>query len=213
MKNIEINVISDVMCPWCIIGYKRLVKALGLISDQVTAKIHFKPFIMNPNLQEGGQNLWENTSEKYGMSIEESYASRTTFIRIGKELGFTFNFQKDTRMYNTHKAHQLLMWSETLGKKTELKLALFRSHFTENLVMDDDSVLVQIAESVDLDKEQAFDVLRSKSFSAKVLDEEQYWRNSGVNSVPTLVINQKHFIRGAEEPEVLSDALLNIASE
>ncbi len=97
------------MCPWCIIGYKRLEKALDSISDRVSATIHFHPFIMNPNVPEGGQNLWENTSQKYGMTVEESYAGRENFIRLGKELGFTFNFQKHTRMFNTSKAHQLMM--------------------------------------------------------------------------------------------------------
>lgn len=113
---------------------------------------------------EGGQNLWENTSQKYGMTIEESYAGREIFITLGKELGFTFNFQKDTRMYNTSKAHQLMMRAESFGKKNELKLAIFKAHFTENLVMDDDSALVQIAGSVRLDKEQTLDILQTEIF-------------------------------------------------
>lgn len=213
MKNIEIDVVSDVMCPWCIIGYKRLEKSLDSISDQVSAKIHFHPFIMNPNLPEGGQNLWENTSQKYGMSLEKSYASRENFIRLGKELGFTFSFQKDTRMYNTHKAHQLMMWADNFDKKKELKLAMFKAHFTDNLMMDDDSILAQIAESVGLDKKQALDILHSEKLSKKVLKEEKYWRNIGVNSVPAFVIDQKHLISGAQEPDVLADALLNIVLE
>ncbi len=213
MKNLEIDVISDVMCPWCIIGYKRLEKALEPLNSHVRATINFHPFIMNPNLPEGGQNLWENTSEKYGMSIEESYAGCDTFINMGKELGFIFNFQKDTRMYNTLKAHELLKWAEGFNKKSELKLAMFRAYFTNNLMMDNDAVLAQIAQSVGLDQEQALDVIRSKRFSEKVLDEERYWRISGVKYVPSFVINQKYRISGAQDPDVLSETLLNIASE
>lgn len=213
MKNIKIDVVSDVMCPWCVIGYKRLEKALGFISDKVSATIHFHPFIMDPNLPEGGQNLWENTSQKYGMSIEESFTSRENFINIGKELGFTFNFQKDIRMYNTRKAHELMMWADSFGKKYELKLTMLRAHFTDNLVMDDDSVLAQIAESVGLNKEEALHVIHSGKLSEKMLKEELYWRNRGINSVPAFVINQEHFISGAQESGILADALLSIASE
>jgi len=213
MKTIKIDIVSDVMCPWCIIGYKRLEQALDSISDQVSAQIHFRPFIMNPNLPEGGQNLWENTSQKYGMSVEESYASRENFINLGKELGFIYNFKKDTRMYNTSKAHQLMIWAEIFGKKNELKLAMFKAHFTDNLVMDDDSVLAQIAESVGLDKAQAHDILHSEKFLKEMLKEERCWKNAGVNSVPAFIINQKHLISGAQNPGVLAESLLNIAAK
>lgn len=209
-KNIVIDVVSDVMCPWCVIGYKRLEKSLDSISDQVSARINFHPYIMSPNIPKGGQNLWQNTSEKYGMSIEESYASRGTFITMGKELGFIFNFQKDTRMYNTLKAHELLTWAEDYGRKNDLKLAMYEAHFTDNLRMDDSSVLSQLAESVGLNKEQALQVLYNKTFSEQVLKEEKYWRSTGVNSVPTFFINQKQVISGAQSIEVLTETLLNI---
>lgn len=212
MKNVTIDIVSDVMCPWCIVGYKRLEKALDRVSDQVTAAIHFHPFIMNPQLPEGGQNLWENTSLKYGMSVEESYASRKNFVDLGKELGFSFNFQKDTRMYNTHKVHQLLIWAGTVGKKNELKLAMFSAHFTDNMVMDDDSVLTQIAESVGLDEKQALQVLHSEAYKEKVDKEVTYWRSSGINSVPAFIVNKELVISGAQSPEMLVDALLQINS-
>lgn len=212
MKNVTIDIVSDVMCPWCIIGYKRLEKALACISGQVTADIHFHPFIMNQQLPEGGQNLWENTSLKYGMSVEESYASRKNFVNLGKELEFSFNFQKDTRMYNTHKVHQLLMWAGTVGKKNELKLAMFSAHFTDNMVMDDDYVLAQIVESVGLDEKQALQVLHSEAYREKVDKEEKYWRSGRINSVPAFIMNQELVISGAQSPEMLVDALLQISS-
>ena len=211
MKNVTIDIVSDVMCPWCIIGYKRLEQALDSISDQVTAAINFHPFIMLPHLPEGGQNLWENTSQKYGISVDESYASRHTFSRLGEEVGFTFNFHKNTRMYNTHKAHQLLMWAGTLGKKTELKIAMFSAHFTDNVVMDDDALLSQIVESAGLDKKKALEVLQSALFLKKVEEEEKYWRAVGGNLVPAFIVNQRQVISGAQEPGVLADALLDIA--
>ena len=168
---------------------------------------------MNPNLPEGGQNLWENTSQKYGMSLEESYASRENFINLGNELGFTYNFKKETRMYNTNKAHQLMMWAEAFGKKNDLKLAMFKAHFTDNLAMDNDLVLAQIAESVELDKVQALDILHSEKFLKEMLKEEKHWRDAGVNSVPAFILDQRHLISGAQTPGVLTDALLNIAAE
>jgi predicted DsbA family dithiol-disulfide isomerase len=213
MNNIRIDLVSDVVCPWCIIGYKRLERALESVSDQLTAEIQWHPFELNPHMPEGGQNLRDHVIEKYGVTAEQSTETREMLTSLGKELGFDFRFSDDSRMYNTHKAHQLLMWAESFDKKHQLKMALFSANFTDGKNIDDNSVLVTLAEQVGLNGAEALEVIQSKDWSEKVDLAELSWTSAGIQAVPAYVINRKHLISGAQEPEVLAQALLQIAEE
>ena len=133
---LRIDIVSDIVCPWCVVGYRQLAEALK--QTHTDHEIHWHPFELNPDMPEEGQNLREHIMEKYGSSQQESDASRVRITEAGAEVGFEFNFTDDTRMHNTFKAHQLLHWAADYGLKHELKQALFAAHFTDNRNISDE---------------------------------------------------------------------------
>ncbi|WED24791.1 DsbA family oxidoreductase [Vibrio sp. JC009] len=213
MKTVRIDLISDVVCPWCIIGYKRLEKAMEMVADQLSVEVYWHHFELNPDMGPEGQNLREHVQQKYGSTAEQSASARQTLTELGKELGFEFNFTDESRIYNTRKAHQILLWSEESGNKHALEMKLFEAHFSQGKDISDSQVLAEIALSVGLDGDSALEVINSPQWSEKVFEAEMSWISVGVQAVPSFVVNERHLISGAQEPQVLADALLDIASE
>lgn len=110
LKTIRIDIVSDIVCPWCVIGYKRLCKALDLVQPDISADIYWHPFELNPTMPIQGQNLREHLAEKYGTTPKASEMARATLTQLGKDVGFDFHFTDSMRIYNTRQAHQLLLW-------------------------------------------------------------------------------------------------------
>ncbi|MEE3306617.1 MAG: DsbA family oxidoreductase, partial [Pseudomonadota bacterium] len=129
MQSVTVNMVSDVACPWCIVGYQRLQEAIKTL-DNIEVDIKFHPFELNPNMPEDGQNLREHIMEKYGISEQQSAQNRARLVEAGEQLGFSFNFTDDSRMQNTFKAHQLIHFAAENGLEEEMKLALFNAYFT-----------------------------------------------------------------------------------
>jgi len=198
-STIRIDIISDVACPWCIIGYKQLEQALR--ASGVSAKIHWHPFELNPHMPEQGENLREHIAAKYGTTEEDSRKARAKLTAMGAELGFTFNYADDMKMYNTLRAHQLLHWAGTQGRQHDLKLALFSAFFTQRKNVDDPSVLASVAAEIGLDGDEALAVLSDCRFAAKVRHLEGYWTSQGIQAVPAMVFEQKYLVSGAQGVE------------
>ena len=125
-NKLRIDIVSDVVCPWCIIGYRQLERAL--VETAIPYELHWHPFELNPDMPAEGQNLREHLAEKYGSTKEQSDANRINLTAIGAELGFEFRFTDDMRMHNTFNLHQLLHWAEQQGRKQDLKQAFFAAH-------------------------------------------------------------------------------------
>ena len=121
MQKVTVNMVSDVVCPWCIVGYERLQKAIKLV-DGIEVDIKFHPFELNPTMDQAGQNLREHIMEKYGISEQQSADNRARLVQAGEALGFAFNFSDDSRMQNTFKAHQLIHFAASLGAEEAMKL-------------------------------------------------------------------------------------------
>lgn len=213
MRTVRIDIVSDVVCPWCIIGYKRLEAALAILSGQLRAEIHWHPFELNPTLPQGGENLREHLARKYGTSAQSSIAARDTLLRLGDEVGFTFRFFDDMRIYNTRKAHQLLLWANQHHKQAELQMALFDSYFTRGQAMDDEDVLLDLAEQVGLERVQCQQILRDESWAKTVANTEQQWLQAGIQAVPAIILDQRHLISGAQTTENLLSVLQEISSK
>lgn len=210
MNKIRIDIVSDVVCPWCIIGYKRLEQALMVVADDVDAEIHWHPFELNPAMGPEGQNLREHLHEKYGTTTEASISARETLTALGQEVGFDFSFSDEMRIYNTRKAHQLLMWAQSEEKQFDLELALFYAYFSENKDVSSDDVLVECAVSVGLDESIAKNVITDPSWAEAVASTEQQWLEAGINAVPAIIINRKHLISGAQTSDLLVSAINQI---
>lgn len=211
MNRIRIDIVSDVVCPWCIIGYKRLEHALNNLSDSIEADIYWHPFELNPAMGEEGQNLREHLHEKYGTSEEANISARETLTQLGKEVGFKFNFYDGMRIYNTRKAHQLLMWAQSENKQFELEQALFKAYFSDAMDVSDSQVLLECAASVGLDSEVASNIINDESWAEAVATTEQQWLEAGINAVPAIIIDRKHLISGAQTTELLMSALQQIS--
>ena len=207
-KQLRIDIVSDVVCPWCIIGLKRLEKALEIVGDKVDAEIHWHPFELNPQMPEGGENLRAHLAEKYGTTLEGSIKARTNLTQMGKELGFKFDYFDEMKMFNSFKAHQLLYYARTKSKETELKLRLFSAFFGERKEIDQIDVLIAEAKAVGLDETESKKILEDERYTKAVRAEENEWLQKGVRGVPTFVFNNKSGISGAQDPETLANIIL-----
>lgn len=210
MHTLRIDIVSDVVCPWCIIGFKRLEQALSSLEHSISADIHWHPFELNPAMGPEGQNLREHIQEKYGTSEEASITARQTLTQLGQEVGFRFEFYDQMRIYNTRKAHQLLLWAQSKEKQMDLEMALFEAYFTDQLDVSDEKVLIECAAKVGLDPQVAKHIVDDESWADAVAATEQQWLEAGINAVPAIIINQKHLISGAQTSERLVEAIEQI---
>ncbi|MGJ8581954.1 MAG: DsbA family oxidoreductase, partial [Psychromonas sp.] len=189
-NKIQLDIVSDVVCPWCIIGYKNLQKAINELGVEDQIDLQWQPFELNPNMPPEGQNLREHVAEKYGSSLEESNQSRINIRQRGEEVGFTFNFFEEMKIVNTREAHILLEYAYEQGKQTALKLALFDAAFTDQKDVSDRNTLLDVASKVGLDSDEANTRLTTQSYLEQVVNHEKYWQGLGISAVPTVVFNR-----------------------
>ena len=212
-RPLKIDFVSDVSCPWCIIGLKGLEEALARTQGTVEAEIHFQPFELNPQMAPEGENIGEHIARKYGSTPEQSAANRQMIRDRAGALGFAMNSSADSRIYNTFDAHRLLHWAEIEGKQAALKHALFTAYFTDQQDPSNHDVLVAVAEKAGLDGAAARAVLSSGRYAQEVRQAEQLWQSRGINSVPAIVIEDRWLISGGQPPEAFEQALREIAAE
>ena len=213
-KPIKIDFVSDVSCPWCVVGLGGLEAALQKVGDLVKADIHFQPFELNPTMPPEGQNIVEHITKKYGSTREQSQANRKAIKERAAGVGFTMNTGDESRIYNTFDAHRLLHWAGLQGdRQAALKHALFEAYFTLGQNMADHETLVAAAERAGLDPAAAREVLTSGRYAEEVRAAERKWQAAGINSVPAVVINDRYLISGGQPAEVFEQALRSIAAE
>lgn len=211
--SIRIDFVSDVSCPWCAIGLAALEIALQRVDGEISAELHFQPFELNPGMPPAGQDITEHLTQKYGSTPEQQAQSREVIRQRGAELGFVFRKEGRDRIYNTFDAHRLLHWAAGTPHQLPLKKALFAANFTDDADVSDHAVLARIAASVGLDEQQALQVLRSGAWADEVRAAEKGWISRGIQAVPGMVINGKWLISGGQTPEVLEQALREIAAQ
>lgn len=208
---IRIDIASDVVCPWCIIGYKQLERALS--ETGLRADVHWHPFELNPQMPEEGEDLLLHVAAKYGATPEDSRKARARLTAMGAELGFTFDYAGDMKMVNTFRAHQLLHWAGMQGREHDLKMALFTAFFTNRENVNDLDVLADTAASIGLDRDEALAVLRDARFAQQVRAAEQIWTSKGIQGVPAMIFNQKYLVTGAQGTENFASILRQLTEE
>lgn len=209
----KIDFVSDVSCPWCVIGLGGLEEALARVGDLVDAEITLQPFELNPDMPPEGQNIGEHIFQKYGATPEQSAANREQIRARAAEVGFTIATGPDSRIYNTFDAHRLLHWAGLKGRQLPLKHALFEAYFTRGENPGDYDVLVAAAESVGLDPVEARDLLASDRFAGHIRSLERQWYEAGISSVPAVIIDGKYMISGGQPAAAFERALRTIAAE
>lgn len=213
---IKIDIISDVVCPWCAIGYKRLSTAINELDIKDQVDIQWHPFQLNPDMPQEGKNADEYLSAKLGLSPQGLIQKRKNVTKTGKDSGFTFNYFADMRKPNTFNAHVLLDYAREFDKQTELKVRLQEAYFSEQKNIGNREVLYRELVSVGLNADEAIARLDNTEMRKRVQDEENFWKSRGVSSIPTMVFNNKIGRRGANSVDsykVLLTQLLHLKND
>ncbi len=213
VRPMRIDFVSDVVCPWCVIGLRGLQLALERLRDEVRAEIHLHPFELNPAMGPDGQNIAEHIAEKYGSTPEQSTAARQTISERAASVGFAVATNDQSRIFSTFDAHRLLHMAAESGDPLALKHQLFEAYFTDGRNVSDHRVLLDAAEAAGLDRDEAAQVLESGAHADTVRAEERLWQSRGITSVPAIIIDQQYLISGGQPPEVFEQALRSIAAE
>ncbi|SDW54115.1 Predicted dithiol-disulfide isomerase, DsbA family [Ruegeria halocynthiae] len=208
---VQIDVVSDVVCPWCVIGFRQLDAALK--QENILARLRWHPFELNPAMGPEGQNLREHIVEKYGSTPEQSKQAREKLTSLGAELGFAFNFDDDSRIVNTFAAHQLLHWAETQERQHPLKLALFDAYFTQQRDVSEIEVLMAAIEAAGLDTAKAQEALLSGAHAGTVREKQTFWTSRGISGVPSMVFGGKYLLTGAQGTDAYTQILQRCLTE
>ena len=212
MKTLRIDIVSDVVCPWCAIGLASLEQALQRTQGEVAADIHFQPFELNPQLPAEGEGIGEHLQRKYGMDPAQLADNQERIRARGAALGFVFDFNARSRIWNTFDAHRLLHWAGIEGGQRALKHALLQAYFSEGRNVSDHATLVDIASDAGFDAERAQAILASNEYAAEVREAERFFTRNGINGVPAVIIERKHLVSGGQPVEVFERALREIAA-
>jgi predicted DsbA family dithiol-disulfide isomerase len=205
----QIDVISDVVCPWCYIGQRRLALALSRLAEDDAARratIRWHPFQLNPDLPQAGVPRKAYLEDKFG-GPERAAQIYARVAAAGATVGIPFAFERIERQPNTRDAHRLINWAQAQGDASELVERLFRAYFSEGRAIGDHAVLAAIAGEAGLDSAAARILLDSDSGIEAIALMDGRAREIGVQGVPFFIFNQHIAVSGAQEPDVLLDAI------
>lgn len=207
--NVRIDFVSDIACPWCAIGLASLQKAMASTGTAPQVDLHFQPFELNPGMAPEGEDVGEHLARKYGSTAEQQAQIRDTIRQRGAAVGFDFKPEGRGRVVNTFNAHRLLHWAglQSAQAQLALKQALMQAYQGRGERVDHDDVLLAAVRAAGLDEAAARAVLQSDAYAAEVRADEQRWQQAGIQSVPAIVINERHLISGGQPPEVFEQAL------
>ncbi len=203
---LRLDIVSDVVCPWCIVGFLQLQEALR--ETGVASTIHWQPFELNPALPVEGENLDAHLQKKYGSTDEQRARIRDQLISLGQQFGFMFRFDDDMRMVNTFSAHQLLHWAAICGRQHELKITLFHCYFSRGRDVSDHDVLANAAVEAGLDFEEASAVLADQRYAEAVRGAQRVSISGGIQGVPAVIIDQRELVVGAQGVDQYKNLLL-----
>ncbi len=209
-NRIKVDIISDIVCPWCYIGYRQLEKALEIAG--LEADIRWHPFELNPGMGPEGQDVVEHIRDKYGATPEQSAANRSQMAAIAEPLGICFDRTPGRRIYNSFDAHQLLHWAKDTGRQTALKLALFDAYFSRSDNVSDRDVLLSAIETAGLDRAEAEAVLEDQRFAPAVRALEERWQDMNITGVPAFILAERGLVLGAQGEDRLASALTKMAT-
>lgn len=203
-----IEVVHDLVCPWCYLGVQRLLRTLRRRTD-IASSLAWHPFLLNPDMPRVGMARADYVLRKFG-GEERARRLYTSISEIGRTEGLDFRFERIRRTPSSVDAHRLVRFAARDGRADDLVLALFAAHFTEGLDIGDTFVLTALAGSVGLDMAAARDFLDSDTDFDAIHAENLRAHRLGINGVPCFVLAGRHAIAGAQETEVI-ERLLDVA--
>ncbi len=209
-----IEMVSDIVCPWCWVGLRR-IKAASALVPEVSVELAFRPFELDPTIPAGGVDYKSYMKQKFGSvaNKDSTNSIRKTLIQYGIDEGIPFDFEKITRRPNSFNAHRLVFWAQGQGKGIEAKEALFEAFFSNGQDIGDLDTLVTIAAQIDLDTDIVSDLLASDADVEKTRDEMNLFRQMGISGVPTFIAHKSIAVQGAESAERLAKFLQSAAAQ
>jgi predicted DsbA family dithiol-disulfide isomerase len=210
-KPLKIDIVSDVVCPWCYIGKRRIEEALALVPD-VPVEVHFRPFFLNPWVPREGISREDYLTTKFG-SVEAYKGIAGRVVAAAQEKGLVYRPDLVKRQPNTTDCHRLIHWAEAIGKAAEMKQRLMELYFRDGGDLTDTEVLVKAAADVGLDADDVRRRLATDKDVALVAGQAQEAADKGVSGVPTYVFAQKYAVSGAQAPELLARAIRQVSAE
>jgi len=208
---LRIDFVSDIACPWCAIGLSSLQQALSRLGEAVDPQIVIHPFELNPQMRPEGEAIVDYLGKKYGRTPEEIAQTQAMIRERGASVGFTFGPRN--RVYNTFDAHRLLHWAGIEGKQLPLKLALMQAYHSDGKDPSNHDVLVEAAQTVGLDADQARDVLDSGRYADEVRAEERDFQALGIQSVPSIIFDRRYLVTGGQPVEAFEQAIKEVLAE
>lgn len=208
---LRIDFVSDIACPWCAIGLSSLQLALSRLGDAVDAEVVLHPFELNPQMGPDGEAIVDYIGRKYGRTPAQIEETQAVIRERGADVGFAFGPR--TRVYNTFDAHRLLHWAGIEGRQLPLKLALLRAYHGDGKDPGNHDVLIEAAASVGLDAEAARKVLQGGDYADEVRAEEREYQAMGIQSVPSIIFNNRYLVTGGQPVEAFEQTIRQILAE
>lgn len=212
MERVTIDIVSDVVCPWCYLGKARLELAIAEVQDEIGVDVNWRPYRLNPDIPAEGVDQKAYLEEKLG-GAEAVARAHEMLAKLGEEVGIRYDFEAIRIGPNTLDAHRLLHWASMEGREIQDRIAtaLFKANFEEGRNVGDHRVLADIAEGAGMDRKLVENLLAGDADTDSVLGEIDAAQKMGVNGVPFFIIDGQYAVSGAQTPDVLADALREIA--
>jgi len=207
--SLSIDIVSDVVCPWCYIGKRRLERALELYRarrpEAGAPAIAYHPFELNPDIPREGIARADYIARKFGA---RGYSGHERLVHAGAQLGIAFAFDRIERQPNTLSAHALIEWARRRGVQPAVKEALMKAFFVDGRDLTDEATLVDAAAEAGLERKEAEMAIADEDLRRAVAEEEEHARNMGIHGVPFYIFNRRLAVEGAQPPEVLFEAMV-----
>jgi predicted DsbA family dithiol-disulfide isomerase len=218
LPKVAVDIWSDVMCPWCAIGYTQFAKAKKGLEGEIEVEVRWMPFELNPDMPAEGKPQAQHLAEVYDRSPEEVAEMRAKLLEVAARAGFSMDYDgegnpPEPMMWNTFEAHKLLRWAladQNPDAQSALSLALFRAHFQQRRNVGKREVLLDIAADLGFDRAKAKAALEDEALAIAVRMEEQRALQNDIRSVPSFIVNGRYLIPGAQEPEVYRETLRKV---
>ena len=208
---IPLDVVSDVMCPWCYIGKRRLEKALEATSG-IVVDIRWRPFQLDATIPENGMDRAEYLENKFG-GAEGAKQVYQPIREAGEAEGIPFRFEAITRSPNTINAHRVIRWSQSVGLQDQVVERLFQLYFIEGADLTDKNVLINAATDVGMEQEIIERLINSDADVEETKQEIALAQQMGVTGVPTFIVGQKYAVVGAQAAEIIAGAIVKVQEE
>ena len=203
----DINIWSDIRCPFCYIGKRKFEMALEKFPHKDKVKVIWQSFELDPNLKTNTTvSAIEHLSAAKGISKTQAEGMQENVTNIAKEVGLDFN-SKNTVVANSFNAHRLIQFAKTKGLSNEVEEALFKAYFVEGKNIDDKETLIKTGVFIGLDESEAKEIFTSDTFEKEVRQDETQAQSLGINGVPFFVLNNKYAVSGAQSPDTFLEVL------